>query len=342
MAQFQAVAGKDSVTRLFRVYEDNDGINVLGQWTDDAYTNGTRLDYFYQPAHRPHGLLGRWAPGAGEGSVDVYGWGIMQLMYTPNDLTRDSFQSNDYPYSGALVATHTRYSYNPRKKYDIQTEVVMGILGPASLAHQTQSLVHRLTGFEQPMGWGTQFHNAMLLNVNLTAEKQLAAAGSSLRIIGGGQVYAGTMQNGAAVYPLILIGKMNPYFDGFFSQYTSPAQDGRGRKKWQIYFLAKPELQYFLTNALLEGGVFTTNPNKSNPAADKGITLPQTYGFWQQQNPPKPPTIPALQRWVGSFTYGGVVSHGNFGVSLVQTVSSTTLQRLYCHDVGNISLYFGW
>jgi len=37
----------------FRVYEDNDGVNILGQSTDDAYTNGTRLDLFYRPAHRP-------------------------------------------------------------------------------------------------------------------------------------------------------------------------------------------------------------------------------------------------------------------------------------------------
>lgn len=319
-AQFQRAILKDSVTRLLRVYEDNDGINIFGQSTDDAYTNGTRIDLFYQPARRPHGLLGRLAPGAGEGSIDVYGWGIMQLMYTPEDMSKTAYQSNDYPYSGAIIATHTRYSYNPVKKYDWQTEIVIGALGPLSLARQTQSAIHQLTGFIQPKGWSTQFDNALLLNVNLTWEKQLAEAGNMLQVIGGAQLYAGTMQNGAAIYPLILIGKMNPYFDGLFSQYSA-GRDAYGRKRWQIYFVAKPELQYFQTNALLEGGIFSGN---------------QT---WQKNNGSP---VPVLRHWIPMLAYGGVLSHGNCSVSFLQNVSSTTLKGLYCHDWGNVSLYFGW
>lgn len=349
-AQTFSAARKDSVTRILRVYEDNDGINIFGQSTDDAYTNGTRIDLFYQPAHRPHGLLGVLAPRAGNGSIDVYGWGIMQLMYTPLDISQSNFQSHDYPYSGAIIATHTRYSYNPVKKYDLQTELVMGALGPLSLAHQTQSVIHHLTGFIQPMGWSTQFHNAFLLNVNLTAEKQLAEAGGTLRIIGGGQLYAGTMQNGAAIYPLILLGKMNPWFDGFFSQYMA-GRDASGRKRWQLYFFAKPQLQYFLTNALLEGGIFTTNPNLqalNKPAASQAsasgtTTQAQTPPQQSSYTPPQPPpTIPALQHWIPTFAYGGVLSSGNFSITFTQNVSSATLKGLYCHDWGNVSLFFGW
>jgi len=100
----------------------------------------------------PHGLLGKFGLSAGAGSVDIYSWGLMQLMYTPLDYTQTAYQPNDYPYSGALVVTHGRYSYNAEKKYDLQTELVMGALGPVSLARQTQSLVHHLTGYLQPMG----------------------------------------------------------------------------------------------------------------------------------------------------------------------------------------------
>jgi hypothetical protein len=339
-AQYRPAAG-EGVTRLFRVYEDNDGINAFGHSTDDAYTNGTRLDLFYRPAHRPHGLLGRWAPQAGDSSIDVYGWGLMQLMYTPKDISQTDFQPDDYPYSGAIIATHTRYSYNPIKRYDWQTELVMGAIGPVSLAHQTQSIVHRLTGFMQPMGWGTQFRNALLFNVNITGEKQLAAEGDAVRIIGGGQVFAGMMQNGASVYPLILIGRTNGYFNGTFSQYTG--YDREGRKEWQIYFLVKPQLAYFLTNALLEGAPFTTNPNlRGSP--DNKPTGPQASAARnaQQPPPPPPPAAPALQPWVGSLSFGTVLSHGNFGLSFLQNISSATLKRLYSHEVGNVSLYFAW
>jgi len=336
-AQAPFAARKDSVTRILRIFEDNDGINIFGRSTDDAYTNGTRIDLFYQPAHRPHGLLGRFAPRAGDSSIDIYGWGIMQLMYTPMDISQSSFQSHDYPYSGAIIATHTRYSYNPVKKYDWQTELVIGALGPLSLAHQTQSVIHHLTGFIQPKGWGTQFHNDLLLNVNLTAEKQLVESDGTLRIIGGAQLYAGTMQNGAAVYPLILLGKMNSYFDGFFSQYTA-GSDEAGHKRWQLYFFAKPQLQYLLSNALLEGGIFTTNPNLRAPDKPSSQNRQQSSAAYPQP----PPSIPALQHWVPSLAYGGVLSNGNFSITFTQNVSSATLKGLYCHDWGNVSLYFGW
>jgi len=45
-AQMPVTAKKDSITRLFRIYEDDDYINFFGCGTDNAYTNGTRLDYF--------------------------------------------------------------------------------------------------------------------------------------------------------------------------------------------------------------------------------------------------------------------------------------------------------
>jgi hypothetical protein len=343
-AQYRPAAAEEDVTRMFRVYEDNDGINAFGHSTDDAYTNGTRLDLFYRPARRPHGLLGRWAPQAGDSSIDIYGWGLMQLMYTPKDISQTDYQPDDYPYSGAIIATHTRYSYNPIKHYDWQTELVMGAIGPVSLAHQTQSIVHHLTGFMQPMGWGTQFHNALLFNVNVTGEKQLAAAGNALRIIGGGQIFAGMMQNGAAVYPLILLGRTNGYFHGTFSQYTG--YDREGHKSWQVYFLAKPELAWFLTNALLEGGLFTTNPNIPAAAGNKPLLAGQqasaTRSAQQTPPPPPPPAAPALQPWVASLSFGTVLSHGNFGLSFLQNISSPTLKRLYSHEVGNVSLYFAW
>lgn len=345
----QGLAGtkKDSVTRLFRIFEDNDFINFWGCGTDNAYTNGTRIDYFYQPARRPHGLLGRWAPRAGDSSIDIYSWGLFQIMYTPDDIGKAEWQPNDYQWAGALVASHTRYSYSPVKKYDLQTELVMGVLGPAALAQQAQSTVHHLIRYTQPKGWGHQFRNDALLNVNFTAEKQLAALGNTVRVIGGGQVYAGTMQNGAALYSMILIGKMNPYFNGFFSQYTSPGSRSRGRKKWQAYFLFRPKLQYFVENAVLEGGMFSHGPDERQGNGEaKGLTAAQTPAAQSpgalRQADAAPTATPALQPWVPSFNYGFVFSRGRSGVSFTQDVSATTLKKLYCHTVGNISLYFGW
>ena len=340
LAQLRPATGKDSVTRLLRLYEDDDYINFWGHGTDNAYTNGSRIDYFYQPAHQPHGVLGRFAPRAGVGSTDIYGWGVYEIMYTPDNITKTAWQPNDYQYAGAIVVTHSRYSYNPEKKFSFQTELVMGIIGPSALGGQIQTDVHRLIHYTKPMGWGHQFRNDVLLNINVNAEKQLFSAGRWLTLIGGARAYAGTMVNGAALYQTLLIGKMEPWFNGFFTHYTSPGEDRRGRKKWQGYFLFRPELQYFAQNAMLQGGLFTHNPNL--PAGGTGGKDPvgAPAGALRQEASAQP-TAPALQPWVPSFAYGFLYSRGKFGFSITETVSASALRNLYCHDVGNISVYFG-
>ena len=320
------------VSSLFRLYEDDDFINIRGKGTDDAYTNGTRLDYFYMPRKRPHSFADNAIPRAGDSSVDVYGWGLMQLMYTPDDLTSSAYQPNDYPWSGALIATRTVYSYNPAQKYDFQTELVMGILGPAALTKETQTIVHSLIHYIRPMGWSHQFNDYPMLNVNFTAEKQLANEGSFVEVIAGAQAQAGTMQNSLTLYPLIRIGKMNPYFQGFFSQFTGSGPQHPHRKKWQAYFVFKPDMQIILTEALLQGGPFTTNPNlKDNGRSGKSANA---------DAPPQP--YHPIENIVWCNSYGAVVTSGDFSISFTQNSSTAMMKGLYSHEVGNISLYFGW
>lgn len=315
----------DTPAHLIRIYEDNDFINIYGTGTDDAYTNGTRLDYFYDLRHPSRFFIDKALPKAGAASINTYGWGIVQLMYTPDSLSNSNYQPHDYPWSGSLFATHTLYSYNPIRKYDLQTELVLGVIGPAALGKQMQTLFHRVEGYPLPQGWGHQFNNDLLLNINITAEKQLAAVGQAIEIIGGGQVAAGTMQNSVTLYPLIRFGNMTPYFNGFISQYASTSLNKEGRRKGQFYFFVKPEAQLVFSYAPVQGGLFTQNPNLHPVGNDK---------------PPTP--YPNVNRLQASLNYGAVFVSGNFGLSFSQTTSSAQLKGLYCHQVGNISLHLSW
>jgi lipid A 3-O-deacylase len=331
----------ESPTRLLRIYEDNDCFNVRGLNTDDAYTAGTRIDLFYTKNRPSRFFLDRALPKAGDGSVNTFGWGVMQLIYTPDDLDNPDYQPNDYPWSGALIATHTLYSYNPQKKYDFQTELVLGVVGPASLAEGTQKLVHRIMQFDQPQGWDHQFRNALLLNINFTAEKQLVSLGPNVEVIGGSQVSFGSMQNSIAIYPLIRIGKLTPYFNGFFSQYTGAGTYGgsKRRSRLQAYFVLKPQTQLVFTNALLQGGLFTTNPNlKGGPKAT--VTGAQPLQETSVSTTPQP--YHDLRCVNYSISYGAVISAGNFGVSFTQNTASPMMKGLYSHEVENISVYFAW
>ncbi|HEY6900976.1 MAG TPA: lipid A deacylase LpxR family protein [Puia sp.] len=331
----QEIRETDTLTHLFRIYEDDDCINILGQFSDNAYTNGTRLDYFYMPGRTPRFFIDRLLPHAGRDSRNIYGWGITQLMYTPDDLNSTAYQPHDYPYSGALFATHTLYSYNKQKKYSLQSELVLGMIGPASLAKQLQTFVHRVEGFDIPKGWHHQYRNDILFNINVTAEKELTHLGDGLEVIGGGRAFLGTMQNGLALYPLIRFGGMTPYFNGFISQYASTTRNKEGDRRGQFYFFIKPEVQLVLSNAMVQGGLFTSNPNLA-PGEEK---VPATA-----QTPPPPPVLPYpdLNRLYASVSYGAVFTIGSFGLSFSQTSSSAQLKGLYCHTTGNVSACFSW
>lgn len=345
MAGLSGISGRvhaqdeDSLTHMVRIYEDDDCINIFGNVSDNAYSNGTRLDYFYESGKASRFFLNKLMPHAGTGSRNVYGWGIMQIMYTPDDLLNKQYQPHDYPYSGSLFATHTLYSYNAERKYSFQTELVGGVIGPASLAKPIQRFVHRLEGFDIPQGWDHQFSNDVLFNVNFTAEKQLFAAGHGFDVIGGARAFAGTMQDAVGIYPMIRFGNMRPYFDGFFSQYTGT------KKKGQFYFFVKPEVQLVFFNALVQGGVFTQNPNLHNGAGNsKPADGSPNPGMQPQATAltPDPLPYPGIKTLQGSFSYGAVLALGHFGISLTQTSSSTQLKGLYCHQTGNVSLYFCW
>ena len=319
----QAQSKKDTATMLLRIYEDNDFINIYLKGTDNAYTNGTRIDLFYTKKSRPHFFVDRLMPKAGDSSINIYGWGVTQLMYTPNDIATKDYQPDDYPYAGALFATHTLYSYNAAKKYDLQTEFVVGVSGPASFTRQTQAFVHRVINYQQPMGWDHQSKNALLLNLNFTVEKQLAGYNGWLELIAGSQVSMGTMYNAVSMYPEIRIGRMSSYFNGYISQYS---KSKKAKNKIQAYVFAKPQPLIAFSNELLQAKASETI-SKNSKAADA-------------QDEGKP--YHDINRFVYYFSYGAVITSGHFSISFTQTSETALIKDLYSHEFGNISLFFSW
>jgi hypothetical protein len=242
--------------KLLRIYEDNDFINIRGKGTDRAYSGGTRVDIFYQLKRRPWFLPGFFKFN-GDSNVHIGEWGIMQTVFTPNNIAVPYFQPNDYFYSGAVFLIHSLYSYNPTRHFDVQYELQLGVRGPAAFGRQAQTIVHRLIHYQLPNGWDNQLRNSPILNVNFALEKQIASSGKLMELLVGGKACCGTLQNGVSFYNMLRLGVMNSYFDGFISQFSNEShKNPQGKRKMQAYLLIKPEMQYEFNNALLEGGVF--------------------------------------------------------------------------------------
>lgn len=326
-------AQNDAPSKMFRAYEDDDFLNDLGLGTDKAYTSGLQFTLFYNVNHKSTFFIDRLLPKAGDSSVNTCGIGLMQIMYTPDYLTTTYYVYNDYSYAGALVGKYSLYSFNPQKKYDLQTELEFGMMGPASFAKPAQRWLHNaIRDTAMPNGWDNQYGNAVMLNINFTGEKELYG-NRGFEAVGSAQFSAGSMYDAIELSPTIYLGKMHPYFNGFMNHYsTSFAETEKGGNKIQFYFMIKTAAQYVLYNAMLQGGLFTSPPMVK--------TLVVTNSGKDAAYIEKP--YQPIENFVCYAAYGPVLAYRHFCISYTQTYFSPVLKNVYSYIYGNITIYYSW
>lgn len=301
--------------QFIRLYEDNDGINALLKGQDWGYTNGTRLDYFglrKKQRTRLHQKIRLFTP-----EYATNGWSLMQVMITPQKTSPFIPDKNDYPYAGALIGMHTRHKSDPLRKRNLQTEWIAGIMGPASFAKQTQVFLHRLIGDPRPNGWDYQLPTDLLLNYNLTYEKQVAGK-KRLIVVMGASGFAGTLSNGVSGFSMIRFQENLTYFSGLGGQYFPD-----NKKKAGIAFSIKPAIDAVVYNALLDGGLFNRHSPLHNRNAKSGSDLQRKK----------------IQAKMDIMLH---LSFRQFAVSFTQKLYSPDYKNYHSHKVGNISLYMGW
>lgn len=155
--------------------------NDLFTGTDRNYTNGVALTVVsrdLQGALRPECLpqpIGWYARFIGWADPDfwrdsgaqsasqnvVVRFG--QSMYTPEDKARNDLIPDDRPYAGLLYLglAWNRRVHPQAANYEMLDvrELTLGVIGPWSLAEQSQDLVHRVRGIERFRGWDNQLRN---------------------------------------------------------------------------------------------------------------------------------------------------------------------------------------
>lgn len=151
---------------VYNFYYEND----LFAGTDNNYTSGAKFswisanleDYINDPCLpkwvRQLNRVSEWVqPGVFDSRNMVISLG--QEMYTPTDKTRRDLITNDRPYAGWL---YLGLAYNARNDTDMEvTEIDIGMVGPASLARQSQNFIHRIRGIDRFNGWDNQLNNEL-------------------------------------------------------------------------------------------------------------------------------------------------------------------------------------
>ena len=303
---------------LFRLYDDNDFLNINLRGTDKAYTNGLKLDIFYVKNTSKLPFQNRFLNTKNKQFHHVHGWSLSQFMFTPNDLSKTEYQANDYSYAGALTVSHSITTYNLNGKSSFETGMTLGIRGSPAMSEAVQKFVHRMIRDEIPQGWHHQLQIRPLLNANFIFEKRIANHDGIIDLLGGTELSAGSMLNALSIYPVLRCGLMNPYFNGVISQFSTTA-NSTGRRKLQFYFFIKPKISLIFSNALLQGRI-------THSQEGKNITK----------------TKHDINNFLADVNYGLTFVFQQFAISYTQKPTTAYLKGLQGHNVGNISLYYSW
>lgn len=134
--------------------------NDLFQGHDGHYTNGMRMIWIPGPdAPTPEWAIrmAHRVPGFPQQGAIRHGYAFGQSMFVPGDITVAKPPLQERPYAGWLYAS-IGLDVELGEQLD-QFGAAFGMVGPASLAEQSQKFIHKLVGSADPQGWDTQIGN---------------------------------------------------------------------------------------------------------------------------------------------------------------------------------------
>jgi len=88
-----------------------------------------------------------------------------QSIYTPEDLSKSNLIEDDRPYAGWLYVGVSLHAEAGQEVLSLDFDTLdtlqldVGVVGPMSLAEQTQKFVHRYTDSPDPKGWDNQLNS---------------------------------------------------------------------------------------------------------------------------------------------------------------------------------------
>ncbi len=144
--------------------------DFLADSGDRHYTNGLQIYRLKMGA--PPDWLGRlvavFPAFRSDGSIVGTHYTVGQQIFTPDDTTAAAVVPDDRPYAGYLYFSANllaRVQHTPDHDTGNLLEFTVGIVGPASLAEQSQTWFHERFGNDVPAGWDNQLANEPTLGI---------------------------------------------------------------------------------------------------------------------------------------------------------------------------------
>nr|WP_068893278.1 lipid A deacylase LpxR family protein [Pedobacter panaciterrae] len=251
----------------FGFKSDND--SYLAQGSDRYYTNGLFINYrrAMDQSKLKDGL-----------EKKIYEISAGQKMYNPISGYAPDPAKQDRPFAGYLYVSGA-LSWLHANESVLKTSVEIGTTGPNSLAEDGQELLHNTVGFYKLDGWQYQIKNELAINLSTQYTKLLHRTSSNaVDFSFDGYANVGTTFSGAGAGILFRAGGINQLFN---SAYTNAVIGNNAKTKAlvkrEIFFYAKPQLNFVAYDATVQGSMF--NNNSPVTFGVKPIVFAQQIGF---------------------------------------------------------------
>ncbi|OHX64870.1 lipid A deacylase LpxR family protein [Flammeovirga pacifica] len=182
--------------------------------SDRNFTNGIHLTWASH--HFNNKVMDKLLVGLKNPTQKEFSLGIGQDMHTPEDASKSEVDSTDRPYAGLLYATYKKVTSDYWRTIRIESNIYVGVQGPAAFGGQTQNFMHSLflenKDFE---GWHNQIGNGLILDADVSVHKMLPFVGKLYETNVFAKLHVGTIYNYALTGVQFKFGKFN---DTYYSK----------------------------------------------------------------------------------------------------------------------------
>lgn len=258
MASFEDIKS----VNYFRFHYDNDYFTS----TDKEYTQGYNFELtsprleknpvnylFIKPKHNEF----------------KYGLSLEHIGFTANNIASDQIQFDDRPFAAAIMLKSFLIATDTIQKTRVVSSLNLGIIGPGAFGGDMQTAIHEATGNTIPKGWHNQIKNDVVLNYELTYEKQLLRFHDFFTFQTTATARLGTLFTNASFGFNATLGIVN-----------SPFTSVENKKGFQLYLYTQPLLNLIAYDATLQGGLFNRESVYTISGSDiERFTLQNNFGI---------------------------------------------------------------
>ncbi|MFP5081962.1 lipid A deacylase LpxR family protein [Pedobacter sp. JCM 36344] len=251
----------------FGFKSEND--SYLAQGSDRYYTNGIFINFrrAVDQAKLKAGI-----------EKKIYEISVGQKIYNPISGYAPNPATQDRPFAGYLYAGGG-LSWFKLDESVLKVSAEIGTVGPSSLAEDGQELLHNTVGFYELAGWEYQIRDEVAINLSVLYTKLIhRLVDNAADISFEGYANAGTTFSGAGAGILFRAGSINQLFN---SSYLNASIGNNVKTKGlvpsEIFFYAKPQLNFVAYDATVQGSIFKNNSPITFDA--KPIVFAQQIGF---------------------------------------------------------------